>query len=98
VYAASLRTQVLDLPDTLSEEDQYARRPRACTMGYLRVPVLRTDPTTNLSEVVYRCAAERIEHFEVRNSGLLGIGLFVVPVGALPLPVSDTGYIGLYRA
>jgi hypothetical protein len=67
-------------------------------MGYLRVPVLRTDPTTNLSEVVYRCAAERIEHFEVRNSGLLGIGLFVVPVGALPLPVSDTGYIGLYRA
>jgi NAD(P)H-dependent flavin oxidoreductase YrpB (nitropropane dioxygenase family) len=56
--------KVLELPDTLSAEDRYAQRPRACTMGYLRVPVLRTNAATNHSEVVYRCAAEPIEQFQ----------------------------------
>jgi NAD(P)H-dependent flavin oxidoreductase YrpB (nitropropane dioxygenase family) len=55
--------KVVILPNTLSQSDLYAERPRLCDMGYLRVPYERSPGT-----VGYRCSAEPT-HVFIRKGG-----------------------------
>jgi NAD(P)H-dependent flavin oxidoreductase YrpB (nitropropane dioxygenase family) len=55
--------KVVILPDTLSQSDLYAERPRLCDLGYLRVPYERSPGT-----VGYRCSAEPT-HVFLRKGG-----------------------------
>jgi NAD(P)H-dependent flavin oxidoreductase YrpB (nitropropane dioxygenase family) len=55
--------KVVILPNTLSQSDLYAERPRLCDMGYLRVPYERSPGT-----VGYRCSAEPT-HVFLRKGG-----------------------------
>ena len=54
--------KVVELPGTLSQIEVYEARPRACTLGYLRVPYLRDD-----GRVSYRCASEPVAAYQVPN-------------------------------
>lgn len=49
--------KALQLSGTLSDEQVYQERPRACSLGYLRTPY--TDP--EMGRVGYRCPAEPVE-------------------------------------
>lgn len=55
--------KVVTLPHTLSDPDLYAKRPRLCDLGYLRVPYERSPGV-----VGYRCSAEPI-HVFLRKGG-----------------------------
>jgi len=55
--------KVVILPNTLSQSDLYAERPRLCDLGYLRVPYERSPGV-----VGYRCSAEPI-HVFLRKGG-----------------------------
>ena len=57
--------KVLQMPETLSEDDVYGSRPRICDLGYLRQAYRKQDGT-----VGYRCPAEPVEDFE-RKGGVL---------------------------
>ncbi|WP_235558057.1 nitronate monooxygenase [Sphaerimonospora mesophila] len=55
--------KVAKVPETLSEEEVYAERPRLCDLGYLRTPYLKAD-----GAVGYRCPAEPVDDY-VRKGG-----------------------------
>ena len=55
--------KVARLSGTLSEEEEYARRPRLCDLGYLRTPFRKGNGT-----VGYRCPAEPVDAY-VRKGG-----------------------------
>ncbi len=55
--------KVVGVPDTLSEEDVYARRTRRCDLGYLRQAFKNDD-----GSIDWRCAGEPLEDF-VRKGG-----------------------------
>jgi NAD(P)H-dependent flavin oxidoreductase YrpB (nitropropane dioxygenase family) len=55
--------KVVTLPNTLSQSELYAQRPRLCDLGYLRVPYERTPGV-----VGYRCSAEPT-HVYLRKGG-----------------------------
>ncbi|MBI3430102.1 MAG: nitronate monooxygenase [Actinobacteria bacterium] len=55
--------KVATLPETLSDHELYAARPRLCDLGYLRVPYERSPGV-----VGYRCASEP-EHVFIRKGG-----------------------------
>lgn len=55
--------KVARLSGTLSEEEDYARRPRLCDLGYLRTPFRKEN-----GAVGYRCPAEPVADF-VRKGG-----------------------------
>ena len=55
--------KVATLPDTLSDDEVYAERPRLCDLGYLRTPYVRPNGRTG-----YRCPAEPMEMY-VRKGG-----------------------------
>lgn len=50
--------KVARLPETLSEDDVYARRPRLCDLGYLRTPY-----RTPRGGIGYRCPAEPVDAY-----------------------------------
>ena len=50
--------KVVRLPGTLSEDDEYAHRPRVCDLGFLRQPYRREDGSLG-----FRCASEPPELF-----------------------------------
>lgn len=49
--------KVLQMDDSLSEEDVYEERPRQCSLGYLRTPYI--DDKTG--KIGYRCPAEPVD-------------------------------------
>lgn len=51
--------KVVQLDGTLSDADQYENRPRACDLGYLRVPIRMID-----GAIQYLCPSEPIDAFE----------------------------------
>ncbi len=55
--------KVVELPGSVSEQDDYETRPRICDLGYLRRTYLRPDGTLG-----YRCASEDVAAF-VRKGG-----------------------------
>ena len=55
--------KVVSLPETMSEAETYADRPRLCDLSYLRVPFEREPGTLG-----YRCAAEPV-HMYLRKGG-----------------------------
>ena len=55
--------KVLDVPGTLSDQQQYLARPRVCNLGYLRTAYIRPD-----GKVGYRCPSEPVEEF-VKKGG-----------------------------
>ncbi|MFG2090536.1 MULTISPECIES: nitronate monooxygenase [unclassified Spirillospora] len=55
--------KVAPLPETLSDDDVYEKRPRLCDLGYLRTPYLKAN-----GAVGYRCAAEPVDDY-VRKGG-----------------------------
>jgi len=55
--------KVAQLPDTMSEDNVHAARPRLCDLGYLRTPYRKQD-----GRVGYRCPAEPVDAY-VRKGG-----------------------------
>lgn len=55
--------KVLDHPDTLSNPELYAARPRICDLGYLRESFVKPD-----GSVGYRCPSENVDDY-VRKGG-----------------------------
>lgn len=55
--------KVARVPDTLSEEGEFALRPRLCDLGYLRTPFRKDNGT-----IGYRCPAEPVDAY-VRKGG-----------------------------
>ena len=54
--------KVARLPDTLSEETVYTRRPRLCDLGYLRTPY-----RTPRGSIGYRCPAEPVDDYVAKG-------------------------------
>lgn len=54
--------KVAQLPDTLSEQEVYARRPRLCDLGYLRTPY-----RTTRGGIGYRCPAEPVDEYVAKG-------------------------------
>ena len=50
--------KVVQMPETLAEQDQYEERPRVCNLGYLRSIYRRDD-----GKVDYRCASEPVASY-----------------------------------
>jgi nitronate monooxygenase len=50
--------KVVQMDDTLSTDQMYARRPRTCDLGYLRTAYRRED-----GSVGWRCASEPVKDF-----------------------------------
>ncbi len=59
--------KVADLPDTMSEPDVYAARPRLCDLSYLRQPYEREDGV-----IGYRCASEPVDMYVKKGGDLAG--------------------------
>jgi len=55
--------KVLDVPGTLSDQQEYLARPRVCNLGYLRTAFVRPD-----GKVGYRCPSEPVQDF-VKKGG-----------------------------
>jgi NAD(P)H-dependent flavin oxidoreductase YrpB (nitropropane dioxygenase family) len=55
--------KVASVPGTLSEDEEYALRPRRCDLGYLRSAFERPD-----GSIGYRCPSEPVDHY-VRKGG-----------------------------
>lgn len=98
--------QVVDMPETVSDEAVYRKRPRICDLGYLRVPYRTADGTLG-----YRCPAEPVEDFLKKggkledtegrkclcNNLLAAVGLGMthdgIPEPAIITLGKDTGFI-----
>lgn len=50
--------KVVNIPDTISEAENYAKRPRLCDLGYLRTACTKED-----GSLVFRCPGEPINNF-----------------------------------
>jgi nitronate monooxygenase len=81
------------LEETVSEEEEYQRRPRICDVGYLRHPYKKED-----GSVAYRCPSEPVEDYlkkggdaeDVEGRKCLCNGL----LGNIGLPqLQKTGYL-----
>lgn len=55
--------KVARVPDTLSDEEEFALRPRLCDLGFLRTPFRKDNGT-----IGYRCPAEPVDAY-VRKGG-----------------------------
>jgi NAD(P)H-dependent flavin oxidoreductase YrpB (nitropropane dioxygenase family) len=93
--------KVIGMPQTLSEEELYARRTRICDLGYLRTPFKRDN-----GGLGYRCPAEPINTYEFKkgdprqsrgakclcNALMADIGLGQLrPDGRIELPLITIG-------
>jgi nitronate monooxygenase len=50
--------KVLELKDSLASKERYEKRPRICSLGYLRTPYIKDD---NDGQIGYRCPAEPVD-------------------------------------
>lgn len=57
--------KVLQMAGTMSQSEEYAKRPRICDLGYLRTPYRKDDGT-----VGYRCASEPVEDYLKKGGAL----------------------------
>jgi NAD(P)H-dependent flavin oxidoreductase YrpB (nitropropane dioxygenase family) len=55
--------KVLEIPNTLSDDQVYKARPRLCSLGYLRSAFMKED-----GSIGYRCPAEPVEDW-VKKGG-----------------------------
>mmetsp|Transcript_15650 Transcript_15650/g.43155 ORF Transcript_15650/g.43155 Transcript_15650/m.43155 type:complete len:482 (+) Transcript_15650:578-2023(+) len=60
--------KVLDLPGTLSDATVYDKRPRQCSLGYLRQPYI--DEATG--KLGYKCAAEPVKDYVAKGGEVDG--------------------------
>lgn len=54
--------KVLELENSLANEDRYLARPRMCNLGYLRTPYIRPD-----GKVGYRCPSEPVSDWQKKG-------------------------------
>lgn len=57
--------KVLNVDDTLSDDDVYNSRPRVCNLGYLRQPYLKED-----GKVGFRCPSEPLAEWEKKGGDM----------------------------
>lgn len=57
--------KVAQVPDTLSDDEVYARRPRLCDLGYLRTPY-----RTPRGGIGYRCPAEPVDEYVAKGGAV----------------------------